>query len=440
MADNYFFPAIGFTGGGDGDLDTYPIADIHDGDGAIVIVAAGAYTYRFDDSSTEAEDSPTYIRPDDYVDGGVWCLINFAPDEFDVSLHAAEHLPGQGDPIALATTSADGLMPATDKFSLAQPWAFKNAIINGDFRVFQRGASASSGGGYVSADRWKFSYSGTSADMSGFQSTIDPEAILDSDSKRSWRITTTAGETAGSYTIFSQNIEGANRFSDGWASLSFWAYCTTDKKLAVTARQVFGTGGSPSASENFHSTGHIVDVTSAWTKYTMMIPVPSVSGKTFGTALDDYLAILFWTGAGSDFEAAPYEITMGNLASVIYIADVQLEKGSVVTPFERRPEPVEELLCYRYYWRKNPGQHNFQSYAANAIMSWRHAPPVRMRAVPTATSSWTSVALTRCNTPTWTVGLYTYDGGILYATGDQTTVNAVFTPAAANYIALSAEL
>jgi len=70
-----FYPFGGLTGGATGDLDRMPVDRPVDGTRAIVVSDDYVYYYIFDDTGTDAEDSPKFIRPDDYVDGGVWDLV-----------------------------------------------------------------------------------------------------------------------------------------------------------------------------------------------------------------------------------------------------------------------------------------------------------------------------------------------------------------------------
>jgi hypothetical protein len=65
-----------------------------------------------------------------------------------------------------------------------------------------------------------------------------------------------------------------------------------------------------------------------------------------------------------------------------YITGVQLEVGSIATPFERRPYGMELALCQRYYQTFYPGQVGWESFKL-----WDRAVPViwsPMRATPTA--------------------------------------------------------
>ena len=314
---------------------------------------------------------------------------------------------------------------------------FKNAVINGNFHMWQRGTGPSSGTGYQSADRFVVSSSNNVPVLR--RANIDPDAISGSRSLYTLRINTTADAGASDYQIVSHRIESVRTFSGQKAVLSFWTYCTTSLHIAVNFRQYFGTGGSPSAIVDFNGDIKKVPVNAQWQKHTIVVDLPSISGKSIGTDGNDYLQIMFWFSAGSDHNTSTD--ALGHQTGQFYIADIQFERGDIATDFEDRPLSIEAMLCYRYYWRITPGQFNFQGYANNAIMSWRLGPGIPMRTTPTASSDLSGVTATRCNTPIWVnTGSNENNGGLLYTTANQITINAFFTCGANDYIALSAEL
>jgi hypothetical protein len=104
-------------------------------------------------------------------------------------------------------------------------------------------------------------------------------------------------------------------------------------------RQNFGTSGSGSVDFTPVSQQTFV-LTSNWQRYTFQYFVPSITGKTIGTA-GDFLAL--------------YNYVNANLVETIDFASVQVEAGSVATPFEVRPYATELALCQRYYFASIPG-------------------------------------------------------------------------------------
>jgi len=83
------WPATGLTGGATGDLDDYAVATLADGDGGYVFVISGTTTYMywyvFDADGTDAEITPSVIRPDDYSTQGNWRLAKLTSSSFEFS-------------------------------------------------------------------------------------------------------------------------------------------------------------------------------------------------------------------------------------------------------------------------------------------------------------------------------------------------------------------
>lgn len=72
--------ATALTGGGAGALDAKAVATLADGDIAWVATGSVLYVYKFVAAATDAESSPSRIRPDDYATAGVWYLQNVSAD------------------------------------------------------------------------------------------------------------------------------------------------------------------------------------------------------------------------------------------------------------------------------------------------------------------------------------------------------------------------
>lgn len=72
--------ATALTGGTAGALDAKAVATLSEGDIAFVATGSVLYVYRFVAAATDAESSPSRIRPDDYATAGVWYLQNVSAD------------------------------------------------------------------------------------------------------------------------------------------------------------------------------------------------------------------------------------------------------------------------------------------------------------------------------------------------------------------------
>ncbi len=72
--------ATSLTGGGAGALDAKAVGTLSDGDFCFVATGSILYVYKFVAAATDAESSPSKIRPDDYSSSGVWYLQNVSAD------------------------------------------------------------------------------------------------------------------------------------------------------------------------------------------------------------------------------------------------------------------------------------------------------------------------------------------------------------------------
>jgi len=84
--------------------------------------------------------------------------------------------------------------------------------------------------------------------------------------------------------------------------------------------------------------------------------IPSISGKILGTDGNDNLQIVFWFDAGSSFNSRTN--SLGQQSGTFDIANVQLESGTVATPFEQRPIGLELNLCQRFYQVHSAGSNS----------------------------------------------------------------------------------
>lgn len=219
----------------------------------------------------------------------------------------------------------------------------KNAIINGNFDIWQRGVTSASNG-YL-ADRWQTVSVGSTSTKSQQAFTVGQNDVPNNP-EYFFRAVVSSGAGSSSQVIVRQPIEGVRTYSGQVATLSFWAKADAPKSIAVELAQIFGTGGSPSADTISIGVTKF-DLTTAWQKFKVTVSVPSILGKTIGTSGDDNLSLLVWLDAGSDFDARTD--SLGPQSGTFDIAQIQLEKGSVATDFEQRSIGEELALCQRYY-------------------------------------------------------------------------------------------
>lgn len=278
---------------------------------------------------------------------------------------------------------------------------FRNRIINGSMDIFQRGTATTIGASSVYAlDRWLF---GREAGTESARFTVTQEALTTSDAPYAVGITTTmkidvttasGGISAAQSHYLMQRIEGYN-ISDlayGTSSakpctLSFWL--KTDVKTGTMAVSLYNTG-------NRHYVQSI-SATTSWTKYSLTFP-----GDTSGSLPNDNnnaLQVMFVLSAGSNLQSTANAWTSGfknslssqadftdNTSNNIYITGVQLEPGTVATPFERRSFGQELALAQRYYWQVGGDSCTITGAAwATTSANYHTRFHVPMRTAPTVT-------------------------------------------------------
>lgn len=221
---------------------------------------------------------------------------------------------------------------------------FRNKIINGGFDIWQRGTSQTSSG-YGSADRWQNFHSGSTKTASQQAFTVGQTDVA-GNPKYYLRHVVSSVAGSGNRVLVNQKIEGVSTLAGQTVTLSFWAKADSNKSIATEFVHNFGTGGSPStAITGIQVVTH--SLTTSWQKFTATVSIPSISGKTIGSDNNDYISFAFWFDAGSDYNSRTN--SLGQQSGTFDIAQVQLEEGTVATPFEHRPIGMELSLCQRYY-------------------------------------------------------------------------------------------
>lgn len=269
-----------------------------------------------------------------------------------------------------------------------------NELINANFDVWQRALSQTASG-YGSDDRWHNGITGCIVSHSRQTFTLGQTSVPNNPKYYSSTNVTTAS-TAAEYSLKEQRIADVAKSSGQTKTLSVWAKADSSKDIAVEFIQRFGTGGSPSAEVAGFSVTTL-ELTSSWQKFVITVTFPSVSGKTLGTNNDDYYAVRFWFNAGSDHNSRTN--SLGNQSGVFDLAQIQLQEGSLVTPFELR-DYADELRDCETYFEKNVdtnvflpanttiGLESFTVRATSAVSTQQTGVRfrTRKRAIPTVTT------------------------------------------------------
>jgi hypothetical protein len=259
---------------------------------------------------------------------------------------------------------------------------FRNAIINGNFDIWQRGTSFTAFA--YGVDRWINNISSSTCTMSRQAFTLG-QTDVPGEPTYFCRMSVSSVAGAGNYSILQHRIESVRTFAGQTVSISFWAKADAAKPIAIELEQNFGTGGSPSST--VFSIGTTKTTLSAsWQKVTVTANVSSISGKTLGTNNNDFLALNIWFDAGSNLNARTD--SLGQQSGTFDIAQVQLEPGTVATPFERRNFGQELALCQRYFQKGEGdgfGKRMYNNTGNFVAMNVSVDFPVTMRTSPTIT-------------------------------------------------------
>lgn len=245
-------------------------------------------------------------------------------------------------------------------------FGFRNKIINGNFDVWQRGTSFSTGNGYgYTADRW---HAGSNT---GAYSLVRNSSDAPNGSR--YYMTVTATGASGPYDCsISQPFETHEfeKMKGKTYTLSFLARSSTTSSISLYL-QTNTSEGKVYYYEGTAVTAANINLTSSWTKYTYTFTMPAKSSPNAGLCLNFQTAMT---------QNKTYDI-----------AQIQLEEGTVATNFENRPYGTELALCQRYY--QHIGKTNntsYQHYAVglvvNSTTAWFVLPYlVSMRAAPSFT-------------------------------------------------------
>jgi hypothetical protein len=280
---------------------------------------------------------------------------------------------------------------------------FRNRVINGDMRIDQRNAGASvsttTAGNYIT-DRF-YVQCQTNGNLTGQQSTTVPDSTF----KNSLVATVSSAAAPTGVNDITHRVEGFNVADLGFGAagaqtvtVSFWA------RSSVTGTYSISFASVGSGSGRWYVTTYSLTA-NTWTKITIV--VPGDTSGTWNTTTSNGFQLYWSLGTGSLYHtstlnswqtgtnlfAATTETAWSNNAgATFYLTGVQLETGSVATPFERRPYGTELMLCQRYYQtvracaQDNGAAANTKAYTipVNFNVAMRAAPTITYTAITTS--------------------------------------------------------
>ena len=231
----------------------------------------------------------------------------------------------------------------------------KNLIINGDMRIAQRGTSAVSANASYPVDRFVLGVT-TASKFTAQQSSVAPVGF-----SNSLLLTSSSAYTpaSGDSLIFATRLEGydVSQLESGTANaqvmtLSFYVRSSLTGTFAG-----FFANGDYNRTYPFTYT---ISSANTWERKTITLTADTTG--TWGSTNGRGISIHWSLGIGSTLQGTANAWQAGNYQGVagavdlvatngatLYITGVQLEVGSVATPFEHRSYGEELAWCQRYY-------------------------------------------------------------------------------------------
>jgi len=240
----------------------------------------------------------------------------------------------------------------------------RNILINGDMLLAQRSTSAVSttisGPNYATLDRW-LTWAGSASKFSVQQVADAPSGF-----KYSLKALSLGANADEGYQAIGQRIESANitQLNLGTAyakpfTLSFWV------RSSLTGTFTGYIHGVSSFQPSYVYT-YTISIADTWEKKVINVPAATIGSGKFGSGGVEAGLEIGFTLSGNGYKTAnantwvneTYKLEVTGLTSVditgtnaatFYVTGVQLEAGSVATPFEHRSFGETLSLCQRYY-------------------------------------------------------------------------------------------
>ena len=267
-----------------------------------------------------------------------------------------------GSITGVSTVSSTAFSVNGNAYPSAGPLSNRNLIINGAMQVAQRGTQVTgvTTSGYRTVDRFKINFTSLGT------WTIDQATDAPAGFTKSFKATCTTADASPAasdsalmvYQPEAQDLQLLDFGASGAKSitLSFWVKSNKTGAATIAVLQ-------SDNSNKLVSFEYSISSADTWEQKTITIP-----GDTAGVINDDNGAgfqFEWWLNSGPNYTAGSHRATWttfaqgnrnpsnlgvgGATSDYFAITGVQLEVGSVATPFEHRSYGDELLRCQRYY-------------------------------------------------------------------------------------------
>ena len=277
----------------------------------------------------------------------------------------------------------------------------RNLIINGAMQVAQRGTSSTTAG-FGTVDRWQVI--GNTGSITQTQEALSSGDPYDAGFRNFVRITNTdvVTNSTSAYRIIPTLLEAQDLSNSGWnhtssssyVTLSFWVRSSVAQTYYAFVRTFDGTGSN-----------YVIPFTlsaNTWTKVTEAIPGNSAvqfdndNGQGLQVLVAPYWGTDFtdsgvatnqWRTFSGSARTPDMTSTWADTDEATFdLTGVQLEVGSVSTPYEHRSFGDELALCQRYYQqfgRSSSDAGALMGMVRNTHFTSGFSFPVTMRSAPT---------------------------------------------------------
>ena len=314
----------------------------------------------------------------------------------------ATGLSGSPTLSGITSVSTTNLTVNGNAYPSTGPLSNRNLVINGAMQVAQRGTS-STDSNYGTVDRFACYFAGGAQTQT--QETLTSGTPYNEGFRYFLRIAnTTASTGAGDSRQIMAKFEGQNIAQSGWNYTSSTSYITLSFWVrASVSQEYYGYLHSRDGTEQIYPFSVGTLTADTWTKITKTVPgnsnitIDNDNGEGFriviapfwGTdATDSGVSVDTWAAYAAGTRTPDYTNTWAATTNATFdITGVQLEVGTVATPFEHRSYGDDLARCQRYYQRLVAGNlfHGRMNGTNNMDLSYFF--PVTPRTTPTGSAS-----------------------------------------------------
>jgi hypothetical protein len=258
----------------------------------------------------------------------------------------------------------------------------RNRIINGNMQVNQRGGYSGTptpGTTFYSLDRWWVGVGSGSTNVSVQQTSTSGLTGFTNCAI----VQRVAGQTNTANIYFAQQIESVNMqdLQGRTIVLSFWAKAGANYSAASSGLTIYVTFGTGTDQTSWGGLG-------GWTGFTLVNPVNS----TLTTSWQIFTGTISVPSNANEMSVIFTYVPVGTALTTdaFFITGVQLEVGSVATPYERQTYSDQLAQCMRYYINNSYASGNGNTIGFNGSVTINNNYfatvqfPVKMRAAPTS--------------------------------------------------------